>query len=99
MISKIALLTSVTLLFACASKPSIANTTVTKNVEKVELTKELAEGKTLYENNCIRCHKLYDSSEFSKDDWKPIVVRMQKKARLDDMQGNSIYNYLISTKS
>jgi cytochrome c5 len=97
MISRIVLLTSVViLLLSCASKTLNANTVVTKDVEKVELTKELAEGKTLYENSCVRCHKLYEPLEFSKKDWKPIVVRMQKKAHLDDMQGNSIYNYLAS---
>jgi cytochrome c5 len=63
---------------------------------KQDLTPELAEGKSLYENNCANCHKLYSPSDFSKEDWKPIVASMQIKAKLNDAQGNSIYNYLIS---
>ncbi|MGK4568833.1 hypothetical protein [Flavobacterium sp. 3HN19-14] len=32
--------------------------------------------------------------DFSKEDWKPIVVRMTKKAHLQDSDGDKIYNYL-----
>jgi cytochrome c5 len=97
MISKIVLFTfAVALLFSCASKTPSTNVVVIQEVKKVELTKELAEGKELYESNCVRCHKLYEPSKFTKEDWKPIVARMQKKAHLDDMLGNSIYNYVSS---
>lgn len=58
------------------------------------MTAELAEGKSLYDNNCAKCHRLYDARDFSADEWKPIVARMQKKAHLDDMQGEKIYKYL-----
>ena len=86
------------LIYSCASKSSIP----TKEVTKVEptvttttvMTTELAEGKTLYENNCAKCHDLYNTKEFSAEEWKPIVIRMQKKAHLDDIQGQKIYNYV-----
>ncbi len=58
------------------------------------MTPELAEGKELYDNNCAKCHKLYDPKDFSAEEWKPIVMVMQKKAHLDDLQGQKIYNYL-----
>lgn len=58
------------------------------------MTPELAEGKSLYDNNCANCHKLYDAKDFSAEEWKPIVSRMLKKAHLDDLQGQKIYNYL-----
>ena len=63
---------------------------------KVLLTPELAAGKTLYENNCARCHKLYSPTKFSEQDWKPVLVRMQKKAKLDDVQMAGISNYIYS---
>ena len=78
-------------LYSCSSKSSIPTAEVPK--EKV-LSPELAEGKSLYENSCARCHQLYNSKDFSAEQWKPIVQRMQKKARLDDAQGLKIYNYL-----
>jgi cytochrome c5 len=79
------------LLYACSSKSNIPTAEVPK--EKV-LSPELAEGKSLYENSCARCHQLYNPKDFSAEQWKPIVLRMQKKARLDDAQGLKIYNYL-----
>lgn len=51
-------------------------------------------GKSLYENNCAKCHRLYAAAELSKADWQPILVKMQKKAQLDDSQMASISNYI-----
>lgn len=79
-------------LYSCSPKV-IAPVT---EVKKVELTPELAAGRTLYENNCAKCHKLYSPTNFSEQDWKPILVRMQKKARLDDTQMVEISNYIYS---
>jgi cytochrome c5 len=78
-------------LYSCSSKSSIPTAEVPK--EKV-LSPELAEGKSLYENSCGRCHQLYNAKDYSAEQWKPIVERMQKQARLDDAQGLKIYNYL-----
>lgn len=66
------------------------------NTPSVELTPELAAGKVVYENNCAKCHKLYSPTKFSEQDWKPVLVRMQKKARLDDAQMTEISNYIFS---
>ena len=94
-----------TIIYSCASKSSVPTTEVKTEVKKAEpsvstvkvatvMTPELAEGQGLYENNCAKCHKLYDAKDFSAEEWKPIVVRMQKKAHLNDLQGQRIYNYL-----
>lgn len=65
--------------------------------EKLEVTAEvLAEGKSLYGMNCAKCHKLYDSKDFTSEEWTPIVMRMQKKARLSDEQREKIYAYLTT---
>jgi cytochrome c5 len=80
-------------LYSCGGSKSSAPMA---EARKVEVTPALAEGKTLYESNCVKCHKLYAPSDFSKEEWRPIVTQMQKKARLSDEQGNSIYNYIIS---
>ena len=52
------------------------------------------EGKTLYENNCGKCHELYDTKAFSAEKWKPIVENMRKKARLSEADGLKIFNYV-----
>lgn len=56
----------------------------------------LAQGKQLYDNNCAKCHKWYEPKQFTKEEWKPILTRMQKKAKLDDTQMVSISNYINS---
>ncbi len=87
------------LLAACGSTKSTAVVSAPAAVETapaVELTPELAEGKNLYENSCAKCHKLYEPTKFSKEEWQPILVRMQKKAKLDDVKMASITNYIHS---
>lgn len=60
----------------------------------VALTPELEAGKNLYDNNCAKCHKLYEPKQFSKEEWTPILVRMGKKAKLDETQMASISSYI-----
>ncbi|WP_162128510.1 HU family DNA-binding protein [Flavobacterium phycosphaerae] len=95
----LALAALATIIYSCASKSAV----VTAEPPKVEppvataatvLTPELAEGKSLYENSCARCHRLYEPKEFSAEQWKPIVLRMAPKARLNEAQGMKVYNYV-----
>lgn len=90
------------LLVSCGTKKvpaaplTPATPAVTETTKATELTPELAEGKNLYENSCARCHKLYEPAKFTKEEWQPILVRMQKKAKLDDPGMASITNYIHS---
>ena len=81
---------------AKSSAPTLATPTPVPKAATVAtvMTPELAEGKSLFENNCAKCHRLYEGKEFSAEEWKPIVARMQKKAHLEDFQGQKIYNYV-----
>ncbi len=98
--SKILVLTAAVLLLAsCGTKKAPATPTapaVTETAKTKELTPELAAGKSLYENSCAKCHKLYEPTKFTKEEWQPILVRMQKKAKLDDTNMASITNYIHS---
>jgi cytochrome c5 len=92
----LALAVLATIIYSCASKTAVATTEVKKDEIKFAtvMTPELAEGKSLYENNCAKCHSLYKASDFNAEQWKPIVLRMTPKARLDETQGKKIYDYL-----
>ncbi len=92
----LALAVLATIIYSCASKTAVATTEIKKETVKVAtvMTPELAEGKSLYENNCAKCHSLYNAGDFNAEQWKPIVLSMQKKADLNDAQGQKIYNYL-----
>ena len=82
-------------LFSC-SKKAIAPATEVKATEeaKVELPTAIAEGKTLYENNCAKCHKLFPASKHDKAGWAKTVDRMAPKAKITDEQKILVYNYL-----
>jgi len=81
-----------TVLFSCA--PKVVTPPTPPAAPANVLTPALAEGKNLYENNCAKCHKLFDRHEFTAEQWKPIVLRMQKNANIQDLEREKIYNYL-----
>ena len=89
----------IVILASCTSK----KTTVEKNVTPVNnqiVGVEMAptEGKKLYEASCARCHDLYNPSDFSAEEWKPIMVKMQKKAKISDAEAATIYAYVTTLK-
>ncbi|MEO7978542.1 cytochrome c [Flavobacterium sp.] len=87
------------ILVSCGTQKTspVASTTQSAEPKKdVVLTSELMEGQILYSNNCAKCHKLYEPKKFSQEEWAPILVRMQKKAHLDDTQIASVSNYINS---
>jgi len=96
-------------LFSCAEK--VASPKVTVSAQKPDPVQvppkmasaneapaatDLAAGKMLYDNNCAKCHKLFAPTAYSKEAWEPILVRMQKKARIDDADMAQIHNYIFS---
>lgn len=62
--------------------------------EKKGLTPELAEGKSLFVNNCAKCHNLKNPNNYTTEEWTPILLRMQKKAKITDADREAIYNYV-----
>jgi len=119
--TKFILLASLSMLFSCATKSVVSDTSKTVSPSEIKvvqeavpventvvpetkqvvakvtmLTRELYESKSLYENSCNKCHKLYSPSEFSIDEWPRILHKMQKKAKLDDSQLSGIQNYINS---
>lgn len=56
----------------------------------------LAEGKTIFENSCARCHDLPDPKSHTDQDWIGIMNVMAPKAKLTDKQSELVYNYVTS---
>lgn len=57
---------------------------------------ELSEGKTLYEENCKKCHGLKKPNKYTEEQWNKIVPVMAKKAKIDAQQEESIRRYVIT---
>ncbi len=98
--AKIFTLAAITLLaVSCGTKktaPAATPAPAVTAAAPAALTPELAAGKSMYENNCAKCHKLFEPKKFTQEEWAPILVKMQKKAHLDDTQMASITNYIHS---
>jgi mono/diheme cytochrome c family protein len=76
-------------IFSCSKKLVIPS-----GEEKKGLTPELAEGKDLFVNNCAKCHNLKNPNHYTPEEWKPILLKMQKKAKISDAEREKIYNYV-----
>ena len=98
------------LAYGCTAKKAISPTPEVKDIsavafatkveqvsEKIIVTAEtLAEGKSLYGMNCAKCHELFDANRFTAEEWTPIIIRMQKQAKISDEQRDKIYAYLTT---
>ncbi|HMI06706.1 MAG TPA: cytochrome c [Flavobacterium sp.] len=104
----IAVLVLGTIVFACGA-PKVAVTAMQPDPVQVPvkiaspaedgpkpLAFALEEGKSLYENDCAKCHGLYKPTDFTREEWGPIMAKMQIKARITDEETASIYNYILS---
>ena len=85
---------------SCGTPASVTSKSTAKastiEANKMPMNAALLEGKDLYENNCAKCHDLFKPKDYSKENWAPILVEMQGKARLSDMQMASISNYIYA---
>ena len=80
------------LIVSCTPKVNVAN-------EPIKTTdQQLAQGKTIFENTCGKCHKLPDPTSHNSVDWVGIMNRMAPKAKLTDEQHQWVYDYIVSVK-
>ena len=79
-----------------AARPDQVAKTSQKEVKELVMTTALTAGKDIYENNCAKCHRLFEAKEYTKVEWAPILLEMQKKAHLNDAQMASISNYIYA---
>lgn len=83
------------LIYSCSPKV-VPQSEPIKEVTSKPLSAAMNEGKGLYENNCAKCHKLYSPNDYSAIQWQPILLDMQKKAKITDEQREKIYSYLTA---
>jgi cytochrome c5 len=85
---------------ACASKiVTVADKepAPTKEYVKANFSDEqLAQGQTLYENNCAKCHDLKDPGSRNPEEWNNVLKRMIPKAQLAYEDGRLVRAYLVA---
>lgn len=84
------------LLASCAPKA----TPVAEAPKSVTSTAEqIAQGKTIFETACKRCHDLPEPTKFTSVEWVGIMNSMAPKAKLTDEQHQWVYDYVVSVKN
>src|SRR5207244_2847707 len=57
----------------------------------------LEAGRRIYMVRCTECHSMRPVGGYSGGEWRPIVAKMARKAKLDDAQKQTLLDYLITT--
>jgi cytochrome c2 len=82
------------LLVSCTPKVS----TATAPAAATSTAEQIAQGKTIFENSCGKCHKLPDPTAHTSVQWVGIMNSMAAKAKLTDEQHQWVYDYVVSVK-
>ena len=56
----------------------------------------LQQGKSLYEENCSKCHGLKSPSAYNEEEWGKHVKRMAPKAKIDKATEGLILQYVVT---
>lgn len=90
-------------LVQCAPKTSksVSSAGPTPEEKVAEIKKnftddQLAQGKTIYESNCNKCHGLKLPPTHTVESWENIIPKMAKKAHLDPTQESLVRAYILS---
>ena len=65
-----------------------------KKYDTVILSSIELKGKTIYEQNCNRCHELKEIKNYSKSQWANILPDMSKKSGLTESQESTVSKYI-----
>lgn len=57
---------------------------------------QLETGKTIFQSNCNKCHKLKEPGSRTPEQWNKVLKRMIPKAKLSDNDGMLVRAYLIA---
>ncbi len=66
--------------------------------KKIITAEYLAQGKTIFDNSCGKCHDLPNPTDHSAQDWVGIMNSMAPKSRLNEQQHEMVYDYIVSVK-
>lgn len=86
---------------SCASKKTVASLTESDGARAASKypgasLATLQQGKTMYEENCSKCHGLKSPTAYNEEQWGKHVKRMAPKARIDKATEELILQYVVT---
>jgi hypothetical protein len=58
----------------------------------------LEEGRELFVTHCHRCHVLPTPKSRTVEKWHKIIIKMAKKAKLDDAQRDTVLRFILAVR-
>lgn len=59
--------------------------------------KSLNEGHNIYMTKCTQCHGAKEIEDYTEERWNPILDNMARKAKLTDVEKETVKHYIIAT--
>lgn len=81
--------------FACTTRLYVPGEANVNKVETASLT-DLQQGHDLFQNKCVKCHKLPKPDKYTNPQWTKILGKMAPKAKLNTDQSDLIYKYIVN---
>lgn len=78
------------LVYSCTNQNTVNN----QNKPTAISTEQLATAKTLYDARCGKCHDLPATTDYTQEEWKPIIEKMAPKAKLTEEETNWVLAYV-----
>ena len=88
------------ILISCKSKKVVPENkteieTTTTVSSEISMADRIAQGESIFQNKCGNCHDLPKEKDHSPENWKPIMLRMQKEAEISDKERDYVYDYIV----
>ncbi|HTB32278.1 MAG TPA: hypothetical protein VK808_09655 [Bacteroidia bacterium] len=58
----------------------------------------LNQGYSIFDDKCTDCHRTKRPQDFTADEWKVIMHKMGRKAKLDSNQYNLVLHYILTKR-
>lgn len=88
------------MLVSCKSKKVVTEnkTKIEKTItvsSEISMADKILQGESIFQNKCGNCHDLPKVKDHTPENWKSIMLRMQKAAELSDSEREYVYNYIV----
>jgi cytochrome c5 len=105
--NKIVYILPMALLFTfCKTSKPIAKQNITVEEQLVfaqtrwpdATTAQLVEGKSIMENQCVKCHGEKKIANYTEEKWEKEISKMAPKAKINDIQKENLRRYVLTMK-